>query len=791
MLALLPLVLDNPYITRLAGRVVVYGIIGLGLQTLFGLLGILDLGFILYPGIGAYAFALLTTGQLGLRLSPELGGLLAIVAAALTGLVVSLMTMRLNGDYLAIAALALAEAFRLTVLNLDRPVNITNGPNGLVGVAGPRWMSGMGSLGVYVALSAIGLGTLALYSRLRRSRTGADWKCVKEDPLSAQAVGINPRLSRVAAYVVAAASAGLGGVCWAIWQGAVFPDNFSMMETVNFYCLIVLGGIGNPIGTLIGAAVLVLLPEALRDYSTFRMLIYGVMLIVLVRFKPDGLLKDYPLSAPSACGGTAAPTPCGKGERVLSCTGLTRRFGGLTAVRGVDLEIRSGEIVGLIGPNGAGKTTLLNLLSGFERPDSGRVRLCGVEYTAPRPHVLARRGLARTFQRARLAAGLTVGANVVVGRRRHEEPRLLLDSLSPGLGRLADDPVGGLTYSERRWVEIARCLAGQPRVLLLDEPAAGMTASEVEALGSALEGLKGQGKAILLVDHRLELVFSVCDRIMVMNHGEMLASGTPDQIRANARVHDCYLGATAQERRRRRAAAGEKLLELHDVSLGYGGRAVLNGVTFSINRGELVCLVGPNATGKSTLLKAIVGRIPVQGGRIAFNGRDLGRLGVTGRVRNGIGLVPEGRRIFPDLTVEENLVLGGFTLDRGRKASRLQKVYDTFPTLADRRLQKGGTLSGGEQQMLAIGRALMSSPSLLLLDEPTMGLAPQMAHTVLDLIDGLNRDGITVIVVEQQARLVADMADRLLVAGGATIRDAGASEEAVEKVYFAQAADSR
>lgn len=783
--AVLPFLLGNPYITRLAGRVAVYTVIGLGLQTLFGLLGVLDLGFILYPGIGAYSFALLATGQLGFRLPFGLAAFLALAAAALAGLVVSLMTMRLKGDYLAIAALALAEAFRLTVLNLDRPVNITNGPNGLVGITAPHWMSRMGTPGIYAGLSLVAVVMLLLYSRLRNSPTGAKWKLAKEDTISAQSVGIDPRLSRVAAYALAATLAGLGGVCWAIWQGAVFPDNFSMMETVNLYCLLVLGGIGHPAGTLIGAGVLVLLPEALRDYNTFRMLIYGVMLIVLVRFKPDGLLKEPLLAAPRKGGQGLSRISCRKGERVLSCSGLTRSYGGLTAVHRVDLEVRSGEVVGLIGPNGAGKTTLLNLLSGFERPDSGHVELGGIQYAAPRPHVLARRGLARTFQHARLAAGLTTGGNVIVGRRRHQDPCRLLERLSPGLGRMVNEPVSGLTYSERRLVEIARSLAGQPRVLLLDEPAAGMTAPEVEGLRSALDDLKREGMGILLVDHRLELVFSVCDRIMVMDHGEVLTSGTPDQIRADARVRDCYLGAPTKERCRRTGHPGERLLELSDVSVGYGGKTVLHGVDFTVSRGELVCLVGPNAAGKSTLLKAIMGKIPVSHGRIAFSGRDLGRAGAAARVHSGIGLVPEGRRIFPDLTVEENLLLGGFTLDKAEKSAQLQRVYGIFPTLADRRAQKGGTLSGGEQQMLAIGRALMATPRLLLLDEPTMGLSPRMAHAVLDLIDRLNRDGMTVIVVEQQARLVADMADRLLVAASGSIREAGGTEGAVEKMYFA------
>lgn len=770
--ALLPLLSGTPYLLRLGGRVFVYAIIATGLQVLCGLLGVLDLGFILYVCLGAYGFALLGTGQLGFQWPWLAAAGVAVAGSALFALLFSLVTMRLRGDYLAIAALALAEALRLTVINLDRPVNLTNGPNGLVGVPAPPVLKGMGQAGVYIVLAVLAITVLYLYARLRQSAAGARWKVLNEDPLSAQAAGINPRSARLGAYIIGAALAAIGGVCWAFWQGAVFPDNFAMPETVNLYCILVLGGIGSPIGTLAGAVTLVALPEMLREYNSYRLLLFGIMLIGLVRFRPAGLIPESLIGPARRKRAYGPDSPAPRGI-VLSARGLTRRFGGLAAVDGVDLEVHAGEIVGLIGPNGAGKSTLLNLLSGFEQPGAGKVTMPGKQ-GGRKPYQVARQGLARSFQHTRLARGLTVAGNVAAGRRSAGDSTALLDTMCPGLGQKAGLSVEGLTYSERRWVELGRCLAGQPNVLLLDEPAAGMTAAEVEQLKTVLLHVRQSGTGVLLVEHRMDLVMKVCDRIVVMDQGRLIAAGSPAQVRANPQVIDCYLGAKTPLPERKLRQRGSELLRLTGVDIAYGGKRVLHDVNLSVAAGERVCLVGPNAAGKSSLIKCVMGQVAPTRGEVALEGRPVTHLAASLRVACGISLVPEGRGVFYDLTVEENLILGAYALDRRTRSEALQRIYDELPLLYDRRLQKAGTLSGGEQQILAVGRALMPAPRLLLLDEPTMGLSPRMAAQVLEIIVGLSECGPAVIVVEQQARQVAGIADRLYVVNGGTISEAPA-----------------
>jgi branched-chain amino acid transport system ATP-binding protein len=499
------------------------------------------------------------------------------------------------------------------------------------------------------------------------------------------------------------------------------------------------------------------------------------------------------------------------GPPVLEVRALARRFDGLEALRGVTFAVQERELVALIGPNGAGKTTLLNVVAGALAATAGTVRLRGRAIDRWPPHAVNRAGIARTFQALELFPDLTVRENVMVAgvahrhvgllpslvgwsaaRRERDRLRALADEWLAlvGLDRLGDVRAAVLPAGSRRLLGIARVLATGADVLLLDEPGAGLDAAEKADLAALVARLPGLGKTVLFVEHDMSLVGQLARRILVLDRGELIADGPPETIRAHPRVLHAYLGAPAADagapppRRGDRASAltragratAPPVLAVEGVEVAYGGLRALRGVSLEVHAGEIVALVGANGAGKSTLLRAVSGVAPVTAGTIRFDGRLLRGLSPEAIVRAGVSHVPEGRELFPSLTVWDNLVLGryarffgGGSLVAGvvrqrRGASELatlaDRVFTLFPVLRERRRQLAGTLSGGEGQMLAIGRALMSSPRLLMLDEPSLGLAPLVAREILARLAELRREGLAILLVEQNAHVALAIADR-------------------------------
>ncbi|MHB8757566.1 MAG: ABC transporter permease subunit, partial [Bacillota bacterium] len=441
---LLPVLITDQYYLRLAALIGIYALLGLGLNVVAGLAGLLDLGNVAFYALGAYAYALLASPQLGLHLSFPAVFVIALVAAAALATVLGFSALRLHGDYLAIATLSFGQIIRLLLLNLDRPVNLTNGPNGIVRLDSFRLLPFVhggpiiGDLtGFYYLLLAVVAVAGLVATRLVRSYIGRAWVALRDDPLAAASSGVDLPRFKLGAYVFGACLAAAAGVLFAGWQASVFPENFGLNMVIDVYCLIILGGLGNLPGVIVGAAVVVLLPEFLREYAVYRMLIYGILLVALVRLRPQGLFParvglgggrggSRDEAAPPATTGKSGPTdelasaPAtgaapAAGAPVLEVRDLSVVFGGLTAVDGVSLTVRAGEIVGLIGPNGAGKTTVFNAISGLVRPTSGRISLNGADVTGLSPQSVARRGLGRTFQAIRLFPGLSPIENVAVG----------------------------------------------------------------------------------------------------------------------------------------------------------------------------------------------------------------------------------------------------------------------------------------------------------------------------------------------------------------------------------------
>jgi ABC-type branched-subunit amino acid transport system ATPase component len=462
---------------------------------------------------------------------------------------------------------------------------------------------------------------------------------------------------------------------------------------------------------------------------------------------------------------------------MLEAKELTVRFGGHVAVSEVDLRVRAGAVTGLIGPNGAGKTTTFNALCGLQAVSRGRVLLDGHDVSSLAPHKRARLGLGRTFQRLETFSLLTVRENVLAGaefRQRKAGGATatavadgLLDQL--GLGDVADERVDGLPTGRARLVEVARALANGPRVLLLDEPSSGLNEAETAEFATVLHQLTDDGLAVLLVEHDMSLVMSACEDIYVLDFGRIIAAGDPAAVQADERVRTAYLGddetpspsiavheETAADHEQRVEGA-VPVLEVRDLAAGYGDFDVIDDISFDVAEGEVFALLGPNGAGKTTTLQVIAGLLPASSGSVAICGRGILGADADELARAGLCTVPEGRGVFPNLSVAENLWMATHTGARRRDVEEI--AYARFPRLGERRGQTAGTLSGGEQQMLAMARAMATDPALLILDELSMGLAPLVVHELYQQVAAIAATGISILVVEQFAHEVLGVAD--------------------------------
>jgi branched-chain amino acid transport system ATP-binding protein len=506
---------------------------------------------------------------------------------------------------------------------------------------------------------------------------------------------------------------------------------------------------------------------------------------------------------------------------MLTVEAVSVRFGGVRALSNVNLEVGPDVVTGLIGPNGAGKTTLFNVISGLQRTEHGEVRLGDREITRLSPRRRARLGVARTFQRLEIFGSMTAKENIQVAAELHRSwsgkksnPKAVAGDI---LARLRLTPIADLQAASlptglSRLVELGRALATEPKVLLLDEPSSGLSTEETEVMGDLLMELASSGIAILLVEHDMELVMRVSRQVWVLETGAIIASGSPAAVQADPAVRLAYLGAEAHGAHGEapvgaaegapapvvvvRSEAGVEdpskangavpadvpALELSGIRAGYGTIEAIHGVDLAVAAGSVMALLGPNGAGKSTLLKVASGRLRPTKGTVRFNGQDVTKRSSDRLTRSGLCTVPEGRGVFPNLTVTENLSMWSFS-GRTRRRDIEEQAYARFPILSSRRNQAAGTLSGGEQQMLAMSRALSTNPSLLLLDEISMGLAPLIVVELYEVVVQLAAEGIAILIVEQSARTALSVADRAAVMAAGRVVLTGTPAEVADSVF--------
>ena len=484
-----------------------------------------------------------------------------------------------------------------------------------------------------------------------------------------------------------------------------------------------------------------------------------------------------------------AGTGVDPGPALLSVRSLGRHFGGVVAVDDLSFEVTSGERLAIIGPNGAGKSTLLRMIAGHDSPTSGSIVLEGSGTISGRtPREVVKAGVALARQVPRPLGSLTVRENIAVGIRSGNARRdgsatdrideiLELTALAAKQGRRASE----LPLLDLKRLEMARALGSEPRLLLLDEVSAGLNESELDDAIELIGSLNARGITMLFVEHVQRVVRQLAGRVLVLNWGKQIAEGTPEEVAADAQVQQVYLGGGRARTSARPAPvhvdAGSGGLEVEALTVRRGMHRAIEDVSIQVRPGEVVTVLGANGAGKTTLAAAISGILPVASGRISWDGNDVTRVTSYRRARLGIAHCQEGRRLFSGMTVDENLSLGGFGQARGDRRRRAQEVLELFPALADRRSQIATTMSGGQQQMLALARALMSEPRLLLLDEVTLGLSPKVADEIYVGIERLAETGTAMLLVEQDAERCLDVASRAYVLAHGSVVYAGASAD--------------
>ena len=793
-----------PFVLRALGlslntgiSVVALSVAAMGLNLCIGYTGLVSFGHSAWFGLGAYAAGLVQLhwfpGDIWLPL------LLATVVVAFSSAIIGVIILRRRGVYFSLLTLALAA---LTYTIAFRWSNVTGGEDGLGGLK--RGSIGAFSLDdaltYYVAVALIGLLVLYVLLRLARSPFGHVLVAIRENQQRATFQGYPVERYKLAVFVVSAVVTGLAGGLIAFQNYLVSAEAVSVPFAGELLAMVVIGGMRSMLGPALGALFFILFRELFSIWTPNWLLWFGLTFVGFVMFSPDGLVgvwnivarrfrpapkEDAAMSKRKIYEGLPLPaflTPQGLQGTVLEVQGIAKHFGGIRAVSNASLQIQAGQIHALIGPNGAGKTTLFNLVSGLYPTDSGRISLSGREIQGLPSDRICHWGLARSFQITNLFRGLSIYENMRLSLQArhparfdiwrdiddyaeiHAETAELVKFL--GLEGIEDIKGGDLSYGGQRLVDLGIALGSKPQVLLLDEPLAGLAAAERERVSNLVKNVAAN-IPVLIVEHDIDRVLGFSQIVTVMNQGEVLMSDTPEAVRADRRVQEIYTGKgipdVVHQRGDEAAQDTAPLLRFERVNTFYGKSHILNDATLDVRQSEIVALLGRNGAGKSTLLKTLAGLVPAASGNIEFEGRDIARLPAPDIARLGVGYVPQGRGLFAGLTVRENLALG--RLARKTDGSHgvvwsEEQIFEYFPQLKERMNVAADYLSGGEQQMVAVARAMSGNVKLLLLDEPFEGLAPAVTLELFKVFDLLRRH-LSIVIVEHNLDLVLALADRV------------------------------
>jgi len=782
--------------TNTATLIVTLVIAALGLNMLVGFTGLTSFGHSAWFGIGAYAAAIAQKQWFAAQIALPL--LFAIVFVAVLSALVGLLILRRRGVYFALLTLAFVA---LTYTIAFRWTELTGGEDGLGGLARGGFAAvPMDNNEIYYAfVAAIAFAVLVVLLRVTRSPFGHVLVAIRENQQRATFQGYDVDRYRLAVFVLSAVVTALAGALQVFLNYLASAESVSVAFSGELLAMVVIGGMHYILGPALGVLFYIAFRELFSIWTNNWLLWFGLVFVGFVLYSPEGLagiwarirrrLRPPPEEAAAMNGRritAGLPLPAflrseAWRDTALELRGVHKHFGGIRAVAEASVAVRPGEIHALIGPNGAGKTTLFNLASGLYPPDAGAVLLHGREIQHLPAHRICREGLARSFQITNLFKGLSIRENLRLSvQAKHParfnawrdvdsyadvnaETRELVKFL--GLEGIEEILGGELSYGGQRLLDLGIALGSKPRVLLLDEPLAGLAAAERERVSGLVKSVAA-GIPVLIVEHDIDRVLGFSQFVTVMNQGEVLMSGTPDEVRGDPRVQEVYTGTgTPPVTGRATGETGDRarLLRFANVNAFYGKSHILHDASLDVREGEIVALLGRNGAGKSTLLKTLTGLVAPASGTIEYAGREIAGIAAPDIARMGIGYVPQGRGLFAGMTVAENLALG--RLARATDGANgvvwsEQKIFEYFPRLKERLHVAADYLSGGEQQMAAVARALSGNVRLLLLDEPFEGLAPTVVQELFRVFDRL-RDQVSIIIVEHNLDLVLALADRV------------------------------